>query len=41
MENWDRMIKLKTNKIQQKNKEWKLEKKTRNEVEMPLNRAKL
>jgi hypothetical protein len=35
------MIKLKTNKIQQKNKEWKLEKKTRNEVEMPLNRAKL
>jgi hypothetical protein len=27
MENWDRMIKLKTNKIQQKNKEWKLEKK--------------
>jgi hypothetical protein len=31
MENWDRMIKLKTNKIQQKNKEWKLEKKTRNE----------
>jgi hypothetical protein len=41
MENWDRTIKLKTNKIQQKNKEWKLEKKTRNEVEMPLNRAKL
>jgi hypothetical protein len=41
MKNWDRMIKLKTNKIQQKNKEWKLEKKTRNEVEMPLNRAKL
>jgi hypothetical protein len=41
MENWYRMIKLKTNKIQQKNKEWKLEKKTRNEVEMPLNRAKL
>jgi len=27
MKNWDRMIKLKTNKIQQKNKEWKLEKK--------------
>jgi hypothetical protein len=29
MENWDRMIKLKTNKIQQKNKEWKLEKKNK------------
>jgi hypothetical protein len=29
MKNWDRMIKLKTNKIQQKNKEWKLEKKNK------------